>query len=168
MSKIEAFQQRTEALVAASVEVGGTLQSATNVSADPMRNLLTAAQEMLDAFGGDVPDWLRPSFGALESAVEDTRLVDGLKVPESRSPEEPVLVIGTREDRNTILAALRFYQQRGMGESANRSDVIHDVATNGEEEISYDSGDIDDLCERVNSALPGEVEARPWLARPAM
>ncbi|MBB5546547.1 hypothetical protein A8H39_00030 [Paraburkholderia fungorum] len=71
---------------------------------------------------------------------------------EAHRSSEPVLIIGVKEDRNTILAALRFYQERGMGEPANRSDAIHDIATNDNEDISYDDGDIDDLCERVNGA----------------
>ncbi len=78
------------------------------------------------------------------------------KVPsqdqEASHSTTPLLIIGVKEDRNTVLAALRFYQQRGMGEPANRSDAIHDLATNGNEDISYDDGDIDDLCERVNTA----------------
>lgn len=74
----------------------------------------------------------------------------------SQSAKPVPLVIGYREDRNTILAALRSYQERGMGEPDNRSDAIHDIATNGGEDISYDAGDIDDLCERVNFA-PSEV-----------
>jgi hypothetical protein len=68
------------------------------------------------------------------------------------SSTEPLLIIGVREDRNTILAALRFYQESGMGEPANRSDAVHDLATNDNADISYDDGDIDDLCERVNTA----------------
>lgn len=67
---------------------------------------------------------------------------------------QSTLIIGTKEDRNTILAALRFYQEKGMGEPANRSDAIHDIATNGDADISYDAGDIDNLCERVNVAQP--------------
>lgn len=67
---------------------------------------------------------------------------------------QSTLIIGTKEDRNTMLAALRFYQEKGMGEPANRSDAIHDIATNGEADISYDAGDIDNLCERINVAQP--------------
>lgn len=69
------------------------------------------------------------------------------------------LIIGTTEDRNTILGALRFYQEKGMGEPANRSDAIHDIATNGGEDVSYDAADIDDLCERINVAQP-QIVAR--------
>ncbi|WP_321820886.1 MULTISPECIES: hypothetical protein [unclassified Burkholderia] len=64
----------------------------------------------------------------------------------------PVLVFGSDQDRNTILAALRFYQQHGMGEPANRSEAIHDIATNGGEDVSMNDAGIDELCERVNSA----------------
>lgn len=84
-------------------------------------------------------------------------------VAEQGNVGDSVLVIGTREDRNTILAALRFYQQHGMGEPFNRSDAIHDIATNGDEDCSYDDGDIDDLCERVNLAparLPRRTHSR--------
>jgi len=51
----------------------------------------------------------------------------------------------------TILAALRFYQQAGMGEPDNRSDEIHDIATNGGEVMaSLDDAGIDALVERIN------------------
>lgn len=56
-------------------------------------------------------------------------------------------------DRNTILAALRFYQQKGQGDPANRSDDIHDIATNGGADVSLDADAIDDLCERVNFGM---------------
>lgn len=50
----------------------------------------------------------------------------------------------------TILAALRYYQQQGMGDPDNRSDDIHDIATNGDQETSLDEDGIDDLCEKLN------------------
>jgi hypothetical protein len=53
-------------------------------------------------------------------------------------------------DLNTILAALRYWQKNGMGEPANRSDELHDIATNGGEDISLDDSGIDDLCARLN------------------
>jgi len=53
-------------------------------------------------------------------------------------------------DRATILAALRFYQEKGQGEPFERSDAIHDIATNGGEVVSLDAAGIDDLCERLN------------------
>lgn len=39
--------------------------------------------------------------------------------------------VPTREELATILAALRFYQARGMCIPSNRSMDIHDVATDG-------------------------------------
>ena len=56
------------------------------------------------------------------------------------------------QDVNTILAALRFYQEHDQGEPANRSDAIHDIATNGDKDISLDNAGIDELCERINTA----------------
>lgn len=55
---------------------------------------------------------------------------------------------------NTILAALRYYQENGQGEPDNRSNAIHDIATNIGEDISLDVDAIDELCERLNC---GEV-----------
>lgn len=56
----------------------------------------------------------------------------------------------TSQDRNTILAALRYYQANGQGDPANRSSDIQDIATNGDKDISMDDEGIDDLCERIN------------------
>ena len=53
-------------------------------------------------------------------------------------------------DLNTILAALRYYQEQGMGDPENRSDDIHEIATNGDTDVSLDDAGIDDLCERLN------------------
>lgn len=60
-------------------------------------------------------------------------------------PEGPV--------RNTILAALRLYQEMGMGDPANRSDHIHDIATNGDDDISMDEWGIEELCQSINFAV---------------
>lgn len=54
------------------------------------------------------------------------------------------------QDVNTILAALRTYQQCGYGDPGQRPDDIHDLATNGDEQISMDDESIDRLCERIN------------------
>ena len=56
----------------------------------------------------------------------------------------------SEQDLATILAALRFYQENGQGDPANRSDRIHDIANNFDEVISLDEAGIDDLCERLN------------------
>ena len=62
---------------------------------------------------------------------------------------EAVLCIDAAE-RATILAALRYYQQQGQGDPSNRSDEIHDIATDGDNQISLDEEGIDVLCEKVN------------------
>ena len=54
------------------------------------------------------------------------------------------------DEISTILAALRFYQQNGLGDPANRPLDIHDIATNGEQETSLDDDGIDRLCEKLN------------------
>lgn len=53
-------------------------------------------------------------------------------------------------ERATILAALRYYQQQGQGDPSNRSDEIHDIATDVGNQISLDEEGIDVLCEKVN------------------
>lgn len=58
----------------------------------------------------------------------------------------------TEQELDTILAALRYYQGMGMGEPSNRSDDIHDIATNGGKGISLNGEGIDALCERLNWA----------------
>lgn len=56
-----------------------------------------------------------------------------------------------RDELATILAALRFYQAGGQGDPANRSDDIHNIATDLDEEISLDDGGIDRLCYKLNA-----------------
>ena len=51
---------------------------------------------------------------------------------------------------DTILAALRFYQQNGMCEPENRSDAIDEIATSNGDEVSLDADSLDNLCERLN------------------
>lgn len=58
------------------------------------------------------------------------------------------------QDRNTLLAALRAYQEAGYGDPAKRPDYLHEIATDGDCEISADDVGIDELCERINCALP--------------
>ena len=57
----------------------------------------------------------------------------------------------TDQEFHTLLAALRFYQEKGQGEPANRSEWIHRLATNDDEVISLDEDGIDQLCERFNT-----------------
>lgn len=55
----------------------------------------------------------------------------------------------------TVIAALRFYQQKGQGDPFNRSDDIHELATNGGEVMSsLDDAGIDELCMRLNLRSP--------------
>lgn len=56
----------------------------------------------------------------------------------------------TEQQHATILAALRFYQSKGMGDPSNRSDAIHNIATNCDTVISLDAIGIDELCEKIN------------------
>lgn len=72
-------------------------------------------------------------------------------------PYENVITIDPQE-RNTILAALRYYQKQGMGDPDNREDWIHEIATDGENQISMDDAGIDALCEKVN---PAETDTTP-------
>lgn len=54
------------------------------------------------------------------------------------------------QEHATILAALRYYRMNGQGNALNRSDMIHDIATNGGDVISLSAEAIDALCERIN------------------
>lgn len=63
-----------------------------------------------------------------------------------------------KQDLNTVLAALRFYQQQGMGDPSNRSDEIHAIATDGDTDISMDGGGIDALCEHLNTAQSVDID----------
>ena len=65
------------------------------------------------------------------------------------------------EESSTVLAALRYYQENGQGDPDNRSDAIHDIATNGGEVMSsLDDEGIDDLCERINCVPDARLEAQ--------
>ncbi len=57
----------------------------------------------------------------------------------------------TEQEFYTIIAALRFYQESGMGDPGNRSDDIHALACNGDDVVSLDAVGIDNLCERINT-----------------
>lgn len=71
--------------------------------------------------------------------------------PKARpAPAERVQVMITPQERATILAALRYYQEYGQAEPALRSDAIHDIATDCGRVISLHAEAIDALCERIN------------------
>ncbi|MBE7540614.1 MAG: hypothetical protein HS122_19670 [Opitutaceae bacterium] len=65
--------------------------------------------------------------------------------------KQNILLVDDRQHA-TLLAALRFYQAQGMGEPTNRTDAIHDIATNGDEVVSLDASGIDKLCERLQAS----------------
>lgn len=54
-------------------------------------------------------------------------------------------------EQATILAALRYYQQMGMGSEHCRSEDINRIATDGERLTALADEDIDALCERLNT-----------------
>lgn len=59
-----------------------------------------------------------------------------------------------KQGLNTILAALRFYQANDQGNPNSRSDDIHDIATNGEQDTSLDASGIDILAYMINTTSP--------------
>lgn len=56
------------------------------------------------------------------------------------------------EEVATVLAALRFYQSKGLGDPVNRPLAIHEIATNGDQVVSLDDEAIDQLCEKINTS----------------
>lgn len=71
-----------------------------------------------------------------------------------------IAVTLTGQEHATVLAALRFYQEKGMGESSNRSEAIHWIATNEGKVRSLDAAGIDALCEKINAAPKVKVVYR--------
>ena len=62
-------------------------------------------------------------------------------------------IIVDRADLCTLFAALRYYQQRGLGDPANRPLDIHELATDGEDGvISLNDTGIDALCDKLQDA----------------
>ncbi len=57
----------------------------------------------------------------------------------------------SEQEFHTILAALRYYQERGQGDPQNRSAWIDDIATNGGDVTALGDEDIDALCLRLNT-----------------
>ncbi|GAB0154619.1 hypothetical protein [Marinobacterium sp. BA1] len=84
-------------------------------------------------------DWV---MHALEAEAVDEK--KPMSTPnEAQLRVEPAMV-------NTLLAALRFYQEAGMGDPCNRSDHIHALATDDNNDTSLDDEGIDELCEALN------------------
>lgn len=70
------------------------------------------------------------------------------------------IIVVSDEEQATILAALRFYQEKGQGDPSNRSDAIHLIASGGDvTQPGLDEDDIDNLAESINLGLivPGVV-----------
>ena len=66
----------------------------------------------------------------------------------------------SRAGFNTILAALRFWQERGMAHGANRSDLIQGIVCDEDDDTGLDEAGIDELCERINCGHGLTPEAR--------
>lgn len=64
--------------------------------------------------------------------------------------DRPDIFVVEGPETATILAALRFYQEHGQGDPANRSEAIHAIATNDGDVISLDGNAINVLCEAIN------------------
>ncbi|CAN0593721.1 unnamed protein product, partial [Ectocarpus sp. 12 AP-2014] len=54
------------------------------------------------------------------------------------------------DELNTILTALRFYQEAGMCDPANRTDFIQAIACQTDDDMSLNETGIDEFCERIN------------------
>ncbi|MBV7514478.1 hypothetical protein [Pseudomonas sp. PDM25] len=65
----------------------------------------------------------------------------------STSSTAPAIFVRDEEVRHTLIAALRFWQEKGMCDPVNRSDEMHDLATNGDEVTSLCDVDVDRLVE---------------------
>ncbi len=58
----------------------------------------------------------------------------------------------TREEIATILAALDYYVECGQGDPDERSDAIHDIATDGGNLTPLDAYGVIALCDKINGA----------------
>lgn len=83
-----------------------------------------------------------------ESMCDITReLIDDLTA--IKSEPEPLQL--DQEELNTVLAALRTYQEAGYGDPFNRPDRIQAIAAPTINDTSLDDSAIDNLCERLNT-----------------
>jgi hypothetical protein len=69
----------------------------------------------------------------------------------------------TGRELHTVLAALRFYQERGQCDPANRSAPIEDLASNLSQIQTLESQEIDRLCAMLNRPddVPSSDEETP-------
>jgi hypothetical protein len=76
----------------------------------------------------------------------------------------PMLLKVDDAQHATILAALRYYQQQGMGEPLNRDADIHEISTNwGRVMSSLDEEGIDQLCQGLNADLIIDEKDRTYV-----
>jgi hypothetical protein len=104
----------------------------------------------------NVPDSKAPDArAALEKNLHV--LAQSLKL-RNRNRDAYTVAVGeflhvTDDERNTILAALRYYQHCSMGEPDNRPDWLQDIACPDPDNCtSLDETEISELCERINTA----------------
>jgi len=96
-------------------------------------------------YGSDVNE-------ALEDAIDAARIEElTVEDVECRLVDDDSKVSLSDEELGTVLAALRFYQEKGQDNPGNRSSHIHDIATDIGRVTSLDKEAIDQLCERLNS-----------------
>lgn len=89
--------------------------------------------------------------------VGDVRVFDNTEIMEGEArpynkkdaPIERVTLHVTPAERDTILAALRFWKWDIYGESPDNA-MLGDIATNGGEHEALTGDEIDDLCEAIN------------------
>lgn len=60
-------------------------------------------------------------------------------------------MIFDKAQTNTILAALRYYQQKGFGNPELRPDWVQEIACPTPDDTSLDTAGIDELCEAINA-----------------
>jgi hypothetical protein len=59
------------------------------------------------------------------------------------------MILFEHQEIATIIAALRFYQENGLGFPGNRSNDIHEIATDGGTVTSLDEEGIDELVDKI-------------------
>lgn len=55
------------------------------------------------------------------------------------------------QEISTILAALQFYVMNDQGDPSLRTDAIHDIAVDNEDETSLDNEEVSALSEKIKS-----------------
>lgn len=117
--------------------------------------LRLVALHRLEVPASEHPDGCTGAYTILATEADRFahQIVDALNASAPSAERSPDELAGL----STILAALRFYQEHGQGDPANRSDELHELATCGGECISLDDSAIDELCERINTTPWAQV-----------